>query len=169
MEQGWADQNDVARAFGCSVRTVRRHQRRFEDGGLSTLGHGKGYPKGRRRLRHSRSNLIRRLKSDGHSTREIARRISVDEKAVRKLLRRMGCKQMPPAQPFPHPFRNRLPRVSVTLAVQCQVWGVRKKRSISSPPMSGVLESARSWLALLGLLFSAEGRDVKLLSRWEWE
>jgi DNA-binding CsgD family transcriptional regulator len=100
VEQGWADQNDVARAFGCSVRTVRRQQRRFEDGGLSTLGHGKGYPKGRRRLRHSRSKLIHRLKSEGHSTREIARRIGVDEKAVRKLLRRMGWKQTPPAQPL---------------------------------------------------------------------
>jgi transposase len=28
------DQNDVARAFGRSVRSVRRYQRRFEDGGL---------------------------------------------------------------------------------------------------------------------------------------
>ena len=100
VEQGWADQNDVARAFGCSVRTVRRQQRRFEDGGLSTLGHGKGCPKGRRRLRHSRSKLIHRLKIKGHSTREIARRIGVDEKAVRKLLRRMGWKQTTPAQPL---------------------------------------------------------------------
>ena len=38
VEQGWADQNEVARAFGCSARTVRRHQRRFEDGGLAALG-----------------------------------------------------------------------------------------------------------------------------------
>src|SRR5882762_3987374 len=35
VEQGWADQNDVASVFGCSVRTLRRHQRRFEDGGLA--------------------------------------------------------------------------------------------------------------------------------------
>jgi transposase-like protein len=34
VNQGWADQNDVARAFGCSVRTLRRHQRRFDEGGL---------------------------------------------------------------------------------------------------------------------------------------
>ena len=38
IEQGWADQNDVARAFGCSARTVRRDQRRFEAGGLAALG-----------------------------------------------------------------------------------------------------------------------------------
>jgi hypothetical protein len=38
VEQGWADQNDVARAFGCSPRTVRRYQRRFAAGGLAALG-----------------------------------------------------------------------------------------------------------------------------------
>ena len=90
VEQGWADQNDVARAFGCAVRTVRRYQRRFEDGGLSALGHGSGYPKGRWRLKDSRTKLVHRLKAEGHSNREIARRIGVNEKAIRKLLRRMG-------------------------------------------------------------------------------
>jgi transposase len=100
VEQGWADQNDVARAFGCSARTLRRQQRRFEDGGLQALGLGKGYPKGRRRLRQSHSPMIRRLKSAGHSNREIARRIGVDEKAVRKLLRRMGWQQPPSVQPL---------------------------------------------------------------------
>src|SRR5438270_2290278 len=45
IEQGWADQNDVARAFHCSPRTVRRDQRRFEDGGLAALGQQSGYPK----------------------------------------------------------------------------------------------------------------------------
>ncbi|MEK7233044.1 MAG: helix-turn-helix domain-containing protein [Elusimicrobiota bacterium] len=29
VDQGHADQNDVARAFGCSTRTVRRVQERF--------------------------------------------------------------------------------------------------------------------------------------------
>jgi len=37
VEQGWADQIEVARAFACSVRTLRRHQRRFEEGGLAAL------------------------------------------------------------------------------------------------------------------------------------
>ena len=27
IEQGWADQSEVAEAFGCASRTVRRHQR----------------------------------------------------------------------------------------------------------------------------------------------
>jgi hypothetical protein len=42
VEQGLADQNDVAQAFGCSTRTVRRYQRRFEVGGVSALGDGRG-------------------------------------------------------------------------------------------------------------------------------
>ena len=92
VDQGWADQNDVARVFGCSVRTLRRHQRRFEDGGLAALGHRGGFPRGRIRLAASRRRLIEQLKSQGHSQREIARRMGVSEKSVRKLLRRLGWK-----------------------------------------------------------------------------
>ena len=29
VEQGWANQIEIARAFACSARTVRRHQRRL--------------------------------------------------------------------------------------------------------------------------------------------
>ena len=47
VDQGWALQNEVARAFGRSERTVRRHQRRFESGGLAALGRPGGYPRGR--------------------------------------------------------------------------------------------------------------------------
>ena len=95
VEQGWAYQNEVARAFGCSVRTVRRHGRRFEDGGLVALGHENGYPSGRRRLQGARTALVQRLKSEGHSNGEIARRIGVSETAVRKLLHRLGWKEAP--------------------------------------------------------------------------
>jgi transposase len=90
VEQGWADQYEVALAFGCSARTVRRHQRRFENGGLAALGHGSGYPEGRRRLKGTRTQLIQRLKAQGHSNREIARRVGVSEMAIRKMLRRQG-------------------------------------------------------------------------------
>jgi transposase len=103
VEQGWADQNDVAQAFHCSVRTVRRNQRRFEDGGLAALGQESGFPKGRPRLRGSRSQLVHRLKAQGHSNREIARRLGVSEMAIRKLLRRLGWKELasPPPNLFP--------------------------------------------------------------------
>jgi hypothetical protein len=33
IEQAWEEQIDVARAFGRDERSVRRYQRRFEDGG----------------------------------------------------------------------------------------------------------------------------------------
>ncbi len=92
VEQGWADQNDVARGFGCAVRTLRRHERRFEEGGLAALGRGRGYPLGRARLAASRRRLVQHLKARGYGQREIARRIGVSEKAVRKLLRRLGWK-----------------------------------------------------------------------------
>jgi len=98
VEQGWASQQDVARAFGCSVRTVSRDQQRFEEGGLAALGHRSGYPKGRWRLRVARTGLIHRLKAEGHANREIARRAGVSEMAIRKVLRRLGWKE-----PCPEP------------------------------------------------------------------
>jgi len=91
VEQGLADQNDVAQAFGCSARTVRRCQRRFEDGGLAALGHGRGNRRERRgRLVNPRRQLVQHLKTQGCSDPEIARRIGVSEKTVRNLLRRLG-------------------------------------------------------------------------------
>src|SRR6266568_6584943 len=69
VEQGWAEQGDVARAFGAAARTVRRHQRRFEDGGLVALGRKAGFPSGKPRVTGARAQLVSRLKADGHSNR----------------------------------------------------------------------------------------------------
>ena len=90
VEQGWADQNDVACAFGCSARKVRRDQQRYAEGGLAALGQPRGYPEGRARLSASRRQMVQRLKAQGHSHCEMARRLGVTETAIRKLLRRMG-------------------------------------------------------------------------------
>jgi len=90
VEQGWAEQTDVARAFGCSTRSVRRHQGRFHTGGLAALGRTDGYPRGLRRVTSSREQFVRRLKDQGVANREIARRLGVTSKAVRKLLKRVG-------------------------------------------------------------------------------
>ena len=89
VEQGWADQHDVARAFGCSPRTVRRDQRRFDEGGLARLGRAAGYPKGRPRG-PARDRVVGKLKAAGLSNRAIAHRLGIDEKSVRKRLRRLG-------------------------------------------------------------------------------
>lgn len=90
VEQGWAEQEAVALAFGVATRTVRRFQRRFEEGGLAALGRKGGYPKGRQRVGASRVRLVNRLKAQGLSNRAIAHGIGVTEKAVRKLVRRLG-------------------------------------------------------------------------------
>jgi transposase len=90
IEQGWADQIDVARAFGRSDRSVRRYQRRFEDGGLAALGRPGGYPSGRPRTDRAQTRLVGRLRGEGKSLRQIAEVVGVSEKAIRKQLRRLG-------------------------------------------------------------------------------
>jgi DNA-binding CsgD family transcriptional regulator len=122
VEQGWASQQEVARAFACATRTVRRHQRRLEEGGLAALGHTGGYPLGRTRVVAAREQLIRRLKGEGVGQREIARRMGVNEKAIRNLLRRLGWKAASPVQ-------NQLPLEATPPA---------------NPPLSGSMPAAPS-------------------------
>ena len=98
VEQGWADQDDVARAFGCSARSLRRHQTRFAEGGLAALGRPRGYPRGRSRVAGWRKRQILRLKEQGRSNRSIAQRIGISEMAIRKLLRRWDWKPAEIAQ-----------------------------------------------------------------------
>lgn len=99
VDQGHADQNDVARAFRCTTRTVRRAQERFAQGGLAALARTVGYPKGRRRLPQTRDRLVSRLKTEGHSNYDIARRVGVSEKAIRKQLKRLGWREPRHEQP----------------------------------------------------------------------
>lgn len=116
VQQGWADQMVVARAFGCSVRSVRRYQRRFEAGGLPALGRAGGYPARRPRLPRSREQLVRRLKAQGLATRAIA--ALCDKLNTRPVL-------------FPG-------------SLLCLRYGIAlrpAKRTISRTPISGDLES----------------------------
>jgi prepilin-type processing-associated H-X9-DG protein len=123
VEQSWADQNDVARAFGCSSRTVRRCQRRFENGGLAALGRLPGYPKGRSRLRASRLRLVRQLREGGASLAQIAMRLGVTKKAVRKILRRLGFSTAAPQQvPLPIGTHKGDPNLSAGKRAQEPAW-----------------------------------------------
>ncbi len=95
FESGYADQNDIARNFGCTTRTVRRYQERFEAGGLQALGKSPGRPQGSGSLKKTdrfRDRTILRLKTDGYSNRDIGSKLGLDEKTIRKRLRRLGWK-----------------------------------------------------------------------------
>ncbi len=86
IESGFAQQTEVARAFGISERTVRRHQQRYAQDGMVGLGRTEGWRRGRRRITGKRLRSIERLKSEGLSNRAIAQRLGVNEKAIRKLV-----------------------------------------------------------------------------------
>ena len=86
VEQGFARQTEVARGFARSVRTVRRHQRRYAEGGMAALGRDEGWRRGRRRIAGKRLRSIEMLKSQGMSNRAIAHRLGVSEMAIRKLV-----------------------------------------------------------------------------------
>lgn len=90
VESGYADQNEVARAFGYSSRSVRRYQERLAAGGVRALGRPRGRPSGVTSSRPSaRDRTILRLKARGLSNRAIAQRVGVVERAIRKRLHRL--------------------------------------------------------------------------------
>jgi len=84
VDAGYATQREVAVVFACSVRTLRRHQERYHDGGMAALARRSGWRPGRRRVPTKRLRIIEGLKAEGMSNREIARRLGVTEKAIRK-------------------------------------------------------------------------------------
>ena len=101
FESGYADQNDIARCFGYSIRTLRRYQRHLESDGLAALARPKGRPSGSSsafKEAHERDRIILRLKAKGMSNRWIGGRLGLDEKAVRRSLRRLGWRPSPEPQ-----------------------------------------------------------------------
>src|SRR5260370_12814532 len=50
VESGFAQQTAVARAFARSVRSVRRYQGRYAQGGMAALGRAEGWGAGRPRI-----------------------------------------------------------------------------------------------------------------------
>jgi transposase len=98
FETGYASQNDLARAFGISARSLRRYQERLETGGLAAIARPDGRPSGsgaeppKKRLRNQ---TILRLKTKGFSNRAIAGKLGLDEKIVRRSLRRLGWMASP--------------------------------------------------------------------------
>jgi len=100
VESGYAQQREVARAFGCVERTVRRHQRRYAEGGMAALATRPGWRPGRRRISQKRLRVIDGCKAKGMSNCEIARRLGVTENAIRKLV---GPEEPPVQEVIPLP------------------------------------------------------------------
>ena len=86
VDSGFAQQSEVAQAFGKSERTIRRQQGRYAQAGMVGLGRPEGWRRGRRRIAGKRLRIIHRLKSQGLSNRAIAQRLGVSEMAIRKLV-----------------------------------------------------------------------------------
>lgn len=100
VDSGFALQREVAVAFGRSERTVRRHQRRYADGGMAALDVRSGWRRGRRRVSSRRLRVIERCKAEGMSNRAIARQMGVTEAAIRKLV---GPEEPPVQEVIPFP------------------------------------------------------------------
>jgi DNA-binding CsgD family transcriptional regulator len=84
VDGGYATQRDVARAFKCSDRTIRRHLGRYHVGGMAALATRSGWRRERRRISATRVRIIERMKAQGTSNREIAGRLGLTENAIRK-------------------------------------------------------------------------------------
>jgi transposase len=104
-ESEYASQIEIARAFGYSVRSIRRYQQRLDSGGIRALVQGPGRPSGpgsRSAKQRGRDQTILHLKAKGCSNRTIAGKLCLSEKAVRKRLQRLGW------LPHPEPIETRL-------------------------------------------------------------
>jgi len=99
VDAGYATQSEVASAFGCCERTVRRHQARYHEGGMAALAARSGWRPGRRRVPTTRVRLIAGLKAAGVSNREVARRLGVTENAIRQLVGPSERRPPPPCLP----------------------------------------------------------------------
>lgn len=99
FESGYADQNDLARSFGYSTRTLRRFQQRLRSGGLNALVRPQGRPADTSTgpKPNARDRTILRLKAQGLSNRGIGGRLGLDEKMIRKTLRWLGWQLAPEA------------------------------------------------------------------------
>ena len=90
VQCGYADQIEVARAFGRSRRTLLRHRQRFEFGGMEQLGRIGGRPRGLQTIPAPWVKAARVLRCAGMGVRDIAHRLGVGKTAVGKWLARLG-------------------------------------------------------------------------------
>jgi transposase len=131
VDAGYATQTEVARAFKCSARTLRRHQRRYHDGGMTALATRCGWRAGRRRIPPRRLRVIERLKAEGLSNRETAHRLGVTENAIRK---QVGPSQPPTSQQQQLPFAAATASASPAEAVPSIATPTSPQAAAPTPP-----------------------------------
>lgn len=95
VQSGYADQNDVARAFGITARTLRKYQRDYEIGGIAALGRTSGRPPGMQAEPGPWVRTAVVMKNNGLSIRDTAQRLKVSIGAVSKWLTRQSKLIMP--------------------------------------------------------------------------
>jgi hypothetical protein len=89
LQCGYAQQTEIARAFGCTTRTIRRLQRRHEISGASGLGRTSGRPVGAQGAPCVWVRSAQVLHRDGTSLHGIAAHLQVSVSTVSKWLRRV--------------------------------------------------------------------------------
>ena len=133
-ESGYADQNDLARSFDYSTRTLRRFQERLHSGGLRALVRPEGRPpisSGENQSLTARDRTILRLKTRGLSNRGVAGRLGLSEIMIRKILRRLGW------QPAPGPILPLLPQVDSAAKPVTISDSPSDRIPLAAPPQSG--------------------------------
>lgn len=176
VEEGYADQNDIARAFCYTTRTLRRYRERFEVGGLQALGKSSGRPLGNHSVggvEFLQDRTILRLKTEGSSNRTIGLTLGLHERTIRRRLRRL--KWSPPGKQlalFEKHSPSAVPQEAKVSAGGCEVTTpsedsqnvIRTEsegddpgdeqiaRSFDSDPLNRILDR---FLAALGLLDDA--------------
>jgi DNA-binding CsgD family transcriptional regulator len=172
FESGYADQNDLARCFGYSTRTLRRFQKHLQSGGLNDLARAPGRPAVSSTpppSRTTRDQSILRLKANGMSNRWIGGRLGLNEKTIRKILRRLGWKPAPPltlpllpnhpSPPEPGAGQDRFPKPISPPAAPTSLPHPLKHEAKPPPRLSldpnPLDRSADRLLAALGLLDDA--------------
>jgi transposase len=91
---GLATQEEVSRAFGHSVITQRRWEKRFQEESLAGLEDKKsrGRPRG---VPETCDVMLRKWFSEGVSNAEMARRLMVSESTIHRALARIGLRRRP--------------------------------------------------------------------------
>ena len=88
VQHGYADQSEVAKAFGYSRKTLWRQQDRFESGGMFALGRSSGRPQETQATPSPWVRTAEILQCNGMVIRDIAQRLKVSKTAVGKWLAR---------------------------------------------------------------------------------